>query len=586
MSHRPALLRTLVPAAVALLCATAAGATDMGARRLVAEPTTDRLIVKYRPGVNPSVALPAMRSALAARVAGNRQGVSITLLRQTASGAQVMALNRHMTHGELETLAANLRAGDANIEYAEPDRILQPLATPNDTQYAQQWHWSNTTGGVRAPAAWDLATGSGVTVAVIDTGVRPHADLAANLVSGYDFITNTSTANDGGGRDNDAADPGDAVSANFCGAGSPSSNSSWHGTHVAGIIAAVGNNSTGVVGLAYNATILPLRVLGRCGGYTSDIADAITWAAGGAVSGVPTNSTPAKVLNLSLGGSGACDTTTQTAINSARANGAVVIIAAGNENTNASSSTPANCSGVITVASTGITGGRASYSNYGSIVTLAAPGGDSGNAILSTYNAGTSAPGADSYQGEMGTSMATPVVAGVAALMLSVNSALTPDEVKNIMVSTVRAFPASCSGCGAGIIDAAAAVQAAKDAATPAPINVTEAESNDSIATAQAVASLPATVSGSIASGTDADHYRISVPAGRTLSVSLLGAAGTGPGLGVYTALGRRLVERAGATGQTLSWSLPNRSSSAVTLYVRVNRSAGNTGNYTLTLGI
>lgn len=569
-----------------LAASAAAPAQGLGIRTVEPNPVTDRLIVKYRGDAGPSGAGPTMRAQMAARVAANRQGSSITPLRRTASGAQVYVLDRAMSHVEVQAIAASMMAGDSSIEYAEPDRLLVPLATPNDPQYAQQWHWSDTTGGVRAPAAWDLASGNGVTVAVLDTGVRPHADLAANLLSGYDFITGTSTANDGDGRDSDAYDPGDGVASGFCGAGSPARSSSWHGTHVAGIIAAVGNNAAGVTGLAYNAKILPVRVLGRCGGYTSDIADGIIWAAGGSVGGVPANGNPAQVLNLSLGGSGSCDTTTQAAINSARAAGAVVIVAAGNENTNASGTTPANCSGVVTVAATGIGGGRASYSNYGANVTLAAPGGDTGATILSTYNSGSGAPASDNYQGQMGTSMATPVVAGAAALMLAVNPGLTPDEVKNLLVGTVRSFPATCSQCGAGIVNAAAAVQAAQALVTPDPINVNENENNDALGLANALASVPATVSGSIASVADNDYFRVSLPKGRTLSVSLAGAAGTGPGLAVYTALGRRLSDQNGSVGQSRSWSITNRGSTALVLHVRVRYSTGTTGAYTLTLGI
>lgn len=585
----------LFTAMAAALLALASQATQAAGsaepRQLPADMGTDRLIVKYRNGANPGTlstsSTSQMRSAQAVRVAGNRHGVTISALRQIASGAQVFALNRMMSLSEAQTLATSLQASDPNIEYAEPDRIMHLLSTPNDPQYSSQWHLSDTTGGIKAPAAWDIATGTGVTVAVIDTGVRTqHPDLVANLLSGYDFISSTTASNDGNGRDSDASDPGDAVAANFCGSGSGSSNSSWHGTHVAGIIAAVGNNSTGVTGVAYNAKILPLRVLGRCGGYTSDIADAITWAAGGSVAGVPTNTTPAKVLNLSLGGVGSCDTTTQAAINSARAAGSVVIIAAGNSNTNASNTSPANCSGIITVAATGITGGRASYSNYGSVVTLGAPGGDSGNAILSTLNAGTTTAGSDNYGYEMGTSMATPVVAGVAALMLSANNTLTPDQVKQMMVSTVRSFPATCSQCGAGLIDAEAAVKAAHDAITPAAITVNEAEANDTLATAQAVASVPATVNGGLSANSDVDYYSFSVPVNKTLTITLAGASGTGPGLGVYSELGRKLAERAGTVGQSTTFTQVNRGSTALQLYVRIFKSAGNAGNYTLTLGI
>jgi serine protease len=230
---------------------------------------------------------------------------------------------------------------------------------------------------------------------------------------------------------------------------------------VAGTIAALTNNGTGVAGVAYGAKVVPVRVLGKCGGYTSDIADGIIWASGGTVSGVPNIAARAQVINMSLGGSGACDTTTQNAINSARSRGTVVVVAAGNESQNASNSNPANCAGVIAVAATNKSGGKASYSNYGTIVDVAAPGGDTGAGILSTLNAGTTSPGADSYASYMGTSMATPHVAGVVALMLSANPNLTPDDVAAKLKSTARAFPAACSGCGAGIVNAAAAVNAA-----------------------------------------------------------------------------------------------------------------------------
>jgi serine protease len=313
-------------------------------------------------------------------------------------------------------------------------------------------------------------------VAVIDTGYRPHADLSGQILQGFDFISTTTIANDGGGRDTDASDPGDWTPAGSCAAGVPATdqNSSWHGTHVSGTIAAKANNGLGIAGIAYNAKIVPARVLGRCGGYTSDIADAMVWASGGTVTGVPANANKARVLNLSLGGTGACDTTTQNAINSARSRGAVVIVAAGNSNTNAINSNPANCAGVITVAATNRAGGKASYSNYGTNVTIAAPGGDNGAGILSTLNSGTTTPAADNYAWYMGTSMATPHVAGVVALMLSANPNLTPDDVVAKLKSTARAFPAACSGCGAGIVNAAAAVNAAlASATTPTPTPTT-----------------------------------------------------------------------------------------------------------------
>ncbi len=296
---------------------------------------------------------------------------------------------------------------------------------------------------------------------MIDTGYRPHADLSGRFVAGYDFIGDTLAANDGNGRDADASDPGDWITSaeNSSGyfAGCGAGNSSWHGTHVAGTIGAAWNNAAGVAGINAVSKIQPLRVLGKCGGYTSDIADAIRWGAGLSVSGIPANPTPADVLNISLGGSGACSSTFQSAINAAVAAGTVVVVAAGNENTNASSFEPANCSNVITVAATGHTGKRAYYSNYGSTVEIAAPGGDAqlGKTILSTLNAGTTAPGGDSYANYQGTSMATPHVVGVVSLMLSVKPSLTPAQVTSMLQATATPFPggSTCttSTCGAGI---------------------------------------------------------------------------------------------------------------------------------------
>jgi serine protease len=418
---------------------------------------TDRVIVKYK---NTSqFSSPTANANNTVNLMSQRMGLQVQYLRTTASGAQVMRFEQKQTQAQLEETISELMS-DPNVEYAEPDLMMRPMSTPNDPRYSEQWHYYEPTGGLNLPTAWDTTQGQGAVVAVIDTGYRPHADLSANILPGYDMISDTTVSQDGDGRDSNAIDNGDWSLAGECDSRDPDRESSWHGTHVAGTIAALSDNSIGVAGVAYKAKIVPVRALGRCGGFTSDIADGMIWAAGGTVSGIPTNPNPAKVLNLSLGGGGACSTTQQNAINTARSLGATIVVAAGNESANASNSSPANCTGVVTVAATGRSGGRASYSNFGSIVDVAGPGGDRGALILSTYNSGQRSPGNDSYDFLAGTSMATPHVAGVAALLYSLKPTITPDEVEDILKKTARAFPATCSGCGAGIVDAAKAIAA------------------------------------------------------------------------------------------------------------------------------
>ncbi len=433
-----------------------------------AQPDTDQLIIRFRENAS-SVAVDKVLSRLR-----TEKGEKFTYTKTTHDNADVFRFEQRKKKADWDRLSVWLKQLP-EVEYVEPDFIMNRMAvpapvTPNDPYLNYQWSLLDAISGIRADQAWGYTAGQGNVVAVVDTGVLPHVDLLPNLLAGYDMIADAAVANDGNGRDNDATDAGDYVLAGECGSAA-AINSSWHGTHVAGTIAAAGNNAEGIAGVAYAAKALPVRVLGKCGGYTSDIAAGVIWAAGGTVSGVPVNPNPARVINLSLGGASACGSTMQSAINTARSKNAVVIVAAGNSNTDASQFSPANCAGVVTVAATGKNGGRAYYSNYGTVVDLAAPGGSmntgAADGIVSTLNTGTQTALADTYKYYQGTSMATPHVSGVAALMLAANPALTPEQVESLLKSSARAFPQPCSSCGAGLLDAAAAVQAAVNFTVP-----------------------------------------------------------------------------------------------------------------------
>lgn len=318
------------------------------------------------------------------------------------------------------------------VEHIEEDLIMKKFT--NDPLYFDQWALPR----LRASDIWNTYnTNSQVVVAVVDTGIiKEHEDLVHAVLPGADFISDIAIANDGDGRDSDASDPGDWInSSDFCYQGR-NEDSSWHGTHVAGIIAAKKNNNKGIAGLSDNVKILPVRVLGRCGGFTSDIADAVRWAAGLPISGMPLNENPAKVINLSLGSPGSCGRTMQEAIDAAILAGAVIVVAAGNDNQSLDyqSYTPANCEGVITVGGTNDNEDIPTYSNYGSYVDVYAPGGDDWfGGIVSTYNQGARSPSGDSYQGLSGTSMAAPYVAATVALMVAVNPNLYPLQYRNLI---------------------------------------------------------------------------------------------------------------------------------------------------------
>ncbi len=440
---------------------------------------TDRFIIKFKSSVRQKGIDQTIEQRLSYKL-----GLTLKKLALTGNEMHVFELPEMM---DLQTVYAMTQqlSEDGLIEYAEPDRIVLPKLTPNDEYYQNQWHYHDNTqviGGINLPMAWNISTGSeNMVIAVIDTGILPHSDLTERMVSGYDMISSTRIGADGNGRDNDPTDVGDWTEQDACYQGSSASRSTWHGTHVAGTLGAVSNNGIGVAGVNWKAKIMSIRAMGKCGGYMSDIADSIRWAAGADISNIPNTVTPAKVINLSLGGVGNCGYMEQQAINEAVQLGAIVVVAAGNESGNVAQSTPANCQYVISVAAVTASGAQAYYSNIGEKITVAAPGGNWSKGIMSTFNRGDTLAETQSYQSLMGTSMAAPHVAGVISLMLSVNPLLSLNDVRRIIEETARDFPVGtirdCDKlrCGAGIIDAAKALMMAGNNRPPM-VSVTSAQ--------------------------------------------------------------------------------------------------------------
>ena len=398
-----------------------------------------------------------------------RAGTPLRVLRFMSGNAQVLELPAWLPETAAAAVAERI-AADPAVSGAEPDRMKRPLFVPNDSDYFRQWALFESAGGLRLPAAWDFERGQPtVVIGLVDSGSLTHSDLdPTRAVPGYDFISALAISNDGDARDADPSDPGDAVVADECGPGEPAEDSSWHGLQLAGVIGAATDNSEGIAGVTHGSRLLMARALGKCGGFTSDIVDAMRWAAGLAVPGVPANQNPAKVINLSFGGPGPCSVIEQTAVNAINAAGAVVVVAAGNEGDDVADSSPANCANVITVAATTRSGGRASFTNVGTAVAVSAPGGEFGDGVLTLFNDGLTSPIArpagDVYAFVAGTSVAAAHVTGVAALLFSANERLSPAQVKEILTTTARPFPdSSCTTatCGAGIVDASAAVQSA-----------------------------------------------------------------------------------------------------------------------------
>ena len=484
-----------------------------------------RVIVAYRSDAPLARAHPlaleagrvAVRQAHERRAAalGQRAGLTLKVGRAVGPRAHVVT-----ARGLNSQALARRLSEDPNVAYAEVDQRRLALYVPNDPLFtagsasrgpvAGQWHLRAPTEQLKSATnvqgAWLRTTGSPeVVVAVLDTGAwYEHEDLQGRLLPGYDMVLSATYSNDGDGRDPNAADPGDWVPQSEATEDCPASSSSWHGTRVASIVGAATGNGLGMAGVAPGARVMPVRVLAKCGGYDSDIAAGMRWAAGIAQPGLPGSTTPARVINLSLGGSGSCSNTYRDAVNDVTAKGAVVVVAAGNS-AGRSVGAPANCPGVITVAGLRHAGTKVGFSDLGPEIAIAAPAGNcvnvsAGSACLypiqTAYNSGSRAPEAggsrysDGLAYSVGTSFAAPIVAGTVALMLSARPALKPGEVKSILQKTARVFPAAgadngpddptpvatCQApsgvdqlqcycttalCGAGMLDAAAAVEGA-----------------------------------------------------------------------------------------------------------------------------
>ena len=504
-------------------------------------PLTAQVIVKLRSGTDL-----VRKHALSA--ASNAEQTDIALDARTLALGQRIAMpgllhagraldaQTHVVRADgIDSVAlAERLQRDPEVEYAVVDQRRQRLLAPNDPFYLQgpaigqgtggpvsgQWYLRAPAGevvsGINATAAWDVTTGvPGIVVAVLDTGVRPeHPDLRGRLLPGYDMISDIPTANNGVGRRPDASDPGDwvtnAEASDASGRFSQCDvdNSSWHGTLTASLVGAAGNEGLGMAGVTWGAMVLPVRVLGKCGGFDSDILAGMRWAAGLAVPGVPRNPHPARILNMSLGSSGACQQNYQDLINElGRLSPAVVVVAAAGNSAGSAEGTPARCAGVLAVGGLRHAGTKVGFSDLGPEIALSAPAGNCVNitanspclySMIAATNAGTTVPGAsvysDAFRPAVGTSFSAPLVSGTVALMLSLQSSLSVAEIRSILQSSARPFPTPAADstvpqclapstaqqlechcnaqtCGAGMLDAAAAVKAV-EARVTVPLNL------------------------------------------------------------------------------------------------------------------
>lgn len=428
----------------------------MNTTGITSDSQTDRFIVKYKTGTVERRASSSVQTKL--DKLASTFPAKAHHLRRMGIGADVVTTERKLSSTQAKAFMRAI-AADPNVQYVEPDIAVSGAAIPNDPYFGDQWGLLSNLdvgqpyAGIRVANAWNMGTGAGVTIALIDNGVTSHSDLNANLSpGGMDF-----TFLPGPG---DGTNPGRTIE-------NPNCQVTWHGTHIAGILSAVANNGIGVAGIAPSAKVLSVRVLSACNiGTMSSVVEAMVWSAGGSVPGFSINPHPAKVINASLGSAGQCSQAYQDAIDTVNSLGATVVVAAMNDNDDASNAQPANCHGVIAVGNTQRDGLRGYLSNYGPMVDIAAPGTD----ILSTYNDGASAVGSESYAAMTGTSMAAPMVSGVVALVQSVApKPLSTAEMRTLITQHAQPFLKQPDHpMGSGILDATATVAAAKAGEIPA----------------------------------------------------------------------------------------------------------------------
>jgi serine protease len=438
-------------------------ATRFGLRRKGGDASR-AMLLRLPDDTEPFVAdmTPWTRGAAAKRMASAAEEASGSAPRRWrgASAAQ---------RRKIDTLLyAKLLRRDPNVRSADLNRIVRTSVIPNDPGYAtQRWHYEL----IQLPGAWELTTGNAIRVAVVDTGIAAHPELDSKLVDGRDLISHPDNQ-DGDGIDADPTDPGCVI-----GGGSI-----FHGTHVAGTIGARSNNLSGVAGVSWGARIMPVRVLDGCSGTGSsfDVIQGVRYAAGLSNDSGALPVQRARVINLSLGSSGACDTSTADLFAEVRARGVVVVASAGNDASSAAQ-TPASCPNVINVAAVGPLRTRAPYSNFGTTVDLAAPGGDMRrdvdgdgqfDGVYSTHASGGGAAVTPTFELLQGTSMAAPHVSGVIALMLSVNADVSPAQIDNLLAQGALTDDIGAAGpdeLGMGLINARKAIAAVDPSLPPQP---------------------------------------------------------------------------------------------------------------------